>query len=278
MQTITLNNGIQMPGLIQGLPLLEAGAGMSFNDFSRIVHISIDSGIHGFDTSSAYGPSEEAIGRLMPTINRESVFITTKISNPQMIEGHIEDYVDRALKLMKTDYVDCMLFHWPYPGYVSNWRKLEKAYRAGKVRSIGIANIQARHIFRMKQEDVEILPHIIQTEIHPFRTEDSFVALCKENNIALQACSSLMAMYPKISTNELLNSLALKYNRSLPQIVLRWHIQRGIAPIFRAFKEKHLQESADVYSFQISEEDIERISSLNQNYRLHPESMNCPGY
>lgn len=278
MEYIKLSNGIEMPMLIQGIPLAGPNAGMSFKEFERIVHLSIDCGIRAFDTSAAYGPSEEAIGKMMPSLKRENLFITTKISNNQQEKGNIEECVERALRLMKTEYIDCMLLHWPYPGYVENYKILEKEYKKGKIRSIGIANTQERHIYRMQQDDIEIMPHIMQIEVHPFRTIDNMVKMCNDNNIVIQACSSLMGMRPKLSQNIVLNRLAEKYNKTLSQIVLRWHIQRNIAPVFRAFKEHHLRQSANVFDFTLNVEDMNVISALNQDYRLHPESMNCPGY
>lgn len=273
-----MSNGIDMPILIQGIPLAGPNAGMGFKEFDRIVHLSIDCGVRAFDTSAAYGPSEKAIGKMMPTLKREELFITTKISNSQQAEGNIEDCVNRALKLMKTEYIDCMLLHWPFPGYIDNYKKLEKEYKNGKIRSIGIANTQERHIVRLLQDDISVLPHIMQTEIHPFRTEEGMIKSCKKNGIVIQACSSLMGMRPMVSHNVVLNDLARKYEKNLSQIVLRWHIQRGVAPVFRAFKEHHLRQTADVFGFILSDEDMKKISALNMDYRLHPESMNCPGY
>ena len=128
MITKELSNGVKMPMLIQGIPLAGASEGMSIKRFHEIVRSSIEIGIHGFDTSAAYGPSEEAIGKLMPSIDRSSIFITTKISNQQQQAGNICQCIERALRLMKTDYIDCMLLHWPYPGYTDNWKKRKMAY------------------------------------------------------------------------------------------------------------------------------------------------------
>lgn len=264
--------------LIQGIPLAGASEGMSFKEFHRIVRYSIDCGIRGFDTSSAYGPSEEAIGKLMPSLNREDIFITTKISNQQQQAGNVEQCIERALRLMKTDYIDCMLLHWPYPGYENSWKALEKGYEKGYLKSIGIANTQERHIKRMQHSDIIIFPHVMQTEIHPFRTIQPMKDLCDNNMVALQACSSLMEMRPMVTRNNVLHEMSEKYGKTLAQVILRWHIQRGIAPVFRAFNEKHIEQSANIFDFTIEDEDMNRISGLNQDYRLHLESMNCPGY
>lgn len=278
MNTFVLSNGVEMPQLIQGIPIAGASEGMSFKEFHKIVRYSIDCGVRGFDTSAAYGPSEEAIGKLMPYLNRQDLFITTKISNQQQEIGNIEECVDRALRLMNTDYIDCMLLHWPYPGYIENWKILEKEYAKGKLRSIGIANTQERHIFRLQKNDITTMPHVMQIEVHPFHTIESMKSLCNQNNITIQACSSLMEMRPLVRHNQVLKELASKYKKSIAQLILRWHIQRGVAPVFRAFSEKHILESVNVFDFSISNDDIAKINKLNIDYRLHPESMNCPGY
>lgn len=278
MITKELSNGVKMPMLIQGIPLAGASEGMSIKRFHEIVRSSIEIGIHGFDTSAAYGPSEEAIGKLMPSIDRSSIFITTKISNQQQQAGNICQCIERALRLMKTDYIDCMLLHWPYPGYTDNWKELEKAYKKGYLRSIGIANTQERHVMRMMRDDISVFPHIMQTEIHPYRTIEPMRILCEEKNIALQACSSLMEMRPMVTRNQVLHEISEKYSKSIAQIILRWHTQRGIAPVFRAFNKKHIEQSANIYDFAIEDGDMIKISNLNQDYRLHLESMNCPGY
>lgn len=278
MITKELSNGVKMPMLIQGIPLAGASEGMSIKQFHEIVRSSMEIGIRGFDTSAAYGPSEEAIGKMMPSIDRSSIFITTKISNQQQKAGNIGQCIERALKLMKTDYIDCMLLHWPYPGYTDNWKELEKAYKKGYLRSIGIANTQERHVMRMMQDDITVFPHIMQTEIHPFRTIEPMRCLCEKSNIALQACSSLMEMRPMVTRNHVLYEISEKYSKSIAQIILRWHIQRGIAPVFRAFNKKHIEQSANIFDFEIEDCDMTCISNLNQDYRLHLESMNCPGY
>ncbi|MBQ6741345.1 MAG: aldo/keto reductase [Bacteroidales bacterium] len=273
-----LSNGVKMPMLIQGIPLADTNKGMSFKDFHNIIRYSIECGIRGFDTSSVYGPSEEALGKLMPELDRSKLFITTKISNEQQQEGNIDRCIERALRLLQTEYIDCMLFHWPYPGYEKRWKFLEKAYEKGMLRSIGIANTQERHVYRLSSDDIAIMPHVMQTEIHPFRTVESMRALCDEKHIALQACSSLMEMRPMVTRSKVLQDISDKYGKSIAQIVLRWHVQRGIAPVFRAFNRKHIEQSANIFDFELDDFDMIQISNLNKNFRLHVESMNCPGY
>ena len=161
--------------------------------------------------------------------------------------------------------------------YIENWKKLEKIYRKGKVKAIGIANARVRHLKAM--EDVaEIMPHVVQTEIHPFNVCEDLQEYCKSKHIALQACSSLCLMITLVKENPILLQLGVKYNKSVAQIMLRWNIQCGIAPIFRAFKTHHIQEISEIFSFEITKEDMNLISTLNQNFRYHPESSNCAGF
>lgn len=283
MESIKLSNGIDMPRLFQGLPLIGGLASIDRNRFLSIIRNSYKYGIKGLDTSHDYGKSEEFIKYSIKKlknegIDRSSFFICTKIGNSQQYEGKIEAYVDSSLKIMGLDYIDLMLLHWPVPGkYLENWHKLGKIYEKGKVRAIGIANAQVRHITNLV-ENSEFHPHVVQTEIHPFNTCEEVREYCVENNIALQACSSLCLMIDMVKYNPILLSLSAKYEKSVAQIMLRWSLQSNIAPIFRAFKEQHMLEMSDLYSFDISKEDMLLIDALNVNFRYHPESLNCAGF
>lgn len=282
--TIRLSNGKEMPFLFQGLPLIMGLKAIGRKQFEEIVANSMSNGIHGFDTSHDYGKSEEYLGfsfqELMKRgINRNDFFVVTKIGNAQQYEGHIEDYVDLSLKTLKLDYIDLVLLHWPVPDhYISNWKKLERVYASGKVGAIGIANMRVRHLKKLLESDVNEKPHVVQTEIHPFNSCEEIRNYCTQQNIALQSCSSLCLMIDKVKKNPLLNKLASKYEKSVAQVMLRWLIQQNIAPIFRAFNEKHILEMRNLFDFEITDEDMDSISTLNENYRYHPESLNCAGF
>ena len=279
-----LSNGRIMPMLIQGLSLM-ARADMQIEEFTETMRRSLTNGVHAFDTSHAYGHSEmyigQAIERLTQTgdLKRDDFFITTKIDNEQQTGGDIERCVDNALNVMKLDYLDCVLLHWPVPDiWTKNWEKLINVYKSGKVHAIGIANIQERHIKQLLLSDVEMLPHVVQFEYHPFRTVPDLKAKLEDLDIKIQAYTSLLSMIPMLRENVVLKQLALKYNVTIPAIVLRWDVQSGIAPIFRAYTPHHLMDILKVVDFKLSAEDMQRIDSLNINYKFHPESVNCPGY
>jgi len=281
--TITLYNGVVMPKLIQGLPLI-MGLNMPQKQFDEIIRCSLRCNIYAFDTSHDYGKSERYLGNALSLlckekINRKDIFIVTKIGNGQQYAGNISECVDQALKTLQTDYIDLMLLHWPVPNhYIENWKKLEKVYESGKVKAIGIANAQVRHLEALLSADINCAPHVVQTEIHPFNTCRDLVDYCKEKNIALQACSALCMMISMVKENTVLQSIAKQKNRTIAQIILRWHVQQTIAPVFRSYDEKHLEEMREIYNFELSLPEMEVISGLNSDYRYHPESLNCPGF
>lgn len=283
METLTLSNNILMPRLILGVPMICEAAYVTKDLFCHTVKNAISLGICGIDTSHDYGKSESILGELLSSLmkkglKRDSFFITTKIGNSQQLEGHIEKNVDDALKRLRLDYIDAMLLHWPYPGvYIKNWEKLIRVYEKGKVRSIGIANAKVRHMEKMTETGL-MLPHILQTEIHPLHTSEEEQIYCMKNGIGLQACTSLCSMIPLIRENEILKGIANTHNKTVAQIILRWHIQKNICPIFRSFNDEHLRQMATVFDFELNSNEMTTISEQNEDYRYHPESVNCPGF
>lgn len=284
MENITLVNGIEMPRLFQGLPIIKGLVNLSKQDFIKVVENTVSCGICGFDTSHEYGKSEEylkfAIRQLKNNgIPREKLFIVSKIGNGQQIDGDIEKCVDQSLKRIGLDTLDLMLLHWPLPDYyIENWGKLIEVYKKGKVRAIGIANAKIRHLEQLKKYYDDFLPMVLQTEIHPFNTCDELRDYCRKNDIAIQACTSLLKMTDKVKNNKTLKEISLLTGMSIPQLMLIWSINMGISPIFRSFNIAHLKEIGNLPEKILTDELIQKISSLNEGYRYHPESMNCPGF
>lgn len=280
-----LSNGYEMPSLLQGVPLLGHYKNQSKEHFKDVILNSIKCGVWGFDTSHDYGKSELMLGKVLhdlckqDRIKRKDVFITTKIGNGQQIEGNISECVEEALRALKTDYIDLMLLHWPYPDkYISNWKKLEDVYKAGKVKAIGIANVRERHLVALLEQNIEIIPHIVQFEYHPFFSQPSLIRFCKQRNITIQAYSPLVQMIPLVTDNIVLKHIASQKGKTIPQILLRWVFQNGVAPIFRSYNIKHIQETSDIFSFELCDDEMSHLSDLNIGYKFHPESLNCPGY
>ena len=190
----------------------------------------------------------------------------------------MEAEIDISLKSFGFDYIDLWLLHWPLPNYwLDNWEQVVDIYKKGKVRAIGMANCRERHIEAIKQEGV-MMPQVMQVEYHPFRTIPLFKHLCDENQIQLEAYSANCLMLPFVKENMILNQLSEKYKKTVTQIIIRWHIQQNVIPIFRSFNPNHIKENVEVYDFELTDDEMHQIFSLNQDYKFHPESLNCPGY
>ena len=293
MQKRILNNGIEIPSIMMGTSICDRqslsrfGKRTSdkflFKQMSDGLVYAVKNGVTGIDTGRDYN-NEPILGNIFKDlfrnhiVNREELFISTKVGNGQQRFCDMEKELDISLKSLRLDYLDLWMLHWPLPDfYIGNWKQLCKIYKSGKVKSIGIANVRERHLYELEQADVEFMPQIVQVECHPFRTVDGLRKLCSEKNIQLEAYTA-NAMLPFVRENTVLNELAKKYGKSLTQIIMRWHIQQGVIPIFSSNNPKHISENIDIFDFDLSEDDMKRIFDLNMDYKYHPESVNCPGY
>lgn len=278
MEEIELSNGVKMPAIVMSTNY------MDYPLMKEVVTAGLKLGYRAFDTARDYG-NEHIVGRVLEEclreqgMRREDIFITTKIGNGQQIEGNIAEQIDMSLKNLRTDYVDLWLMHWPYPDYyVDTYHKMEQVYKEGKAHAIGMANYRLRHFRHLLECGVEIMPHCVQHECHPLRTTEDILAFCREHNIAVQAYSALCRMIPEVRNNEILQKIAQKYQKTIGQIILRWHFQRGTVPVFKSFKPKRLAENYDIWDFVLTEEEVRSISAMNQDYKYHLESASCPGY
>ena len=278
MSKILLSNGVEMP------PIVETTNWMDYPVMKDLVSAGLKIGYRAFDTARDYG-NEDVVGRVIKEclaeqgLKREDVFLTTKIGNSQQTLGNIEEQVDISLQNLQTDYIDLWLMHWPYPDhYVDTWRKMERIYKSGKVRAIGMANFRIRHFEHLFKEGVDVIPHCVQMELHPLRTAEDIVAYLRERNIAVQAYSPLCRMIPKIRENVLLKAIADAHGKTVGQVILRWHIQNQTVPVFKSLRPKRLQENFDIFDFALSDEEMKTVSSLDEDYKYHLESTSCPGY
>lgn len=273
-----------MPKIILGLPLIGALSRHGKMDLRNAMMWALEAGVGGFDTSDAYGRSEEYIGDAVKKMEREGiakredVFITSKICNGPQEYGDIERDVDMSLKRLRTDYLDVMLLHWPYGPYVENWGKLLSAYKKGKIRAIGIANAKVRHLEKLRQVFPDDMPQVLQTEIHPFNTCVDERHYCNKFGISMQSCTSLCQMIGLVTKNTYISGLSEKYKKPKALIMLKWCIQNGISPVFRSFSQSHILEMRQLDDFSLSDEEMRRLETLNIDYRYHPESLNCPGF
>ena len=264
------------------------GTGLSsskdYIELKNIVQSCICNGICAFDTAPSYG-TESLLGKVISDLEHEEImirsecWIQTKIDPWQMQEknGVVDEYLNRSSKKIGTSYFDAVLIHWPIPEYLENTlSSLENAKRNGLIRNIGVCNVRKRHIEELLAHNQKV--DIVQIERHPLRTCDEDIEYFKSKNIAIQAYSPLCKMNPKVRDNILLRSLADKYKRNIGQIIMRWHINTGVIPVFTTKKTSRIQEYSSLLDFNLTPEDISLINSINENYKMYLESWVCPGY
>lgn len=278
MKNIKFHNGVEMP------PIIMSTNWMDYSTMKKIVSTGLRIGYRAFDTARDYG-NEHVVGRVLKEclaecgLKREDVFITTKIGNSQQILGNIEEQINISLQNLQTEYVDCWLMHWPYPDhYIATYHKMEKVYKNGKVRAIGMANYQMRHFKKLWEEGFDVTPHCIQFEHHPLRTAEDILLFCEQQHIAIQSYSPLCRMIDKIKSSVVLQDIAKRTGKTIGQIILRWHYQHRSVPCFKSLKPERLKENFDIWDFKLTPDDMEKIFSMNEDYKYHLESASCPGF
>lgn len=262
--TVTLNNGVKMPQLGLGVwKVNNSGA-------SQSVQWALKHGYKAIDTAKQYG-NEAGVGDGLQkglaenSLNREDIFLTTKIFNGDQGYQSVLDNFEGQLKRLQTDYVDLLLIHWPVDGtYLETWRALETIYKSGKARAIGVSNF---NITRLKDilQICSIKPAVNQMEYHPLCQEVDIKNFCDENNIYLEAWSPLGG--GAVLNDTRLKTIAEKYNKSVAQIILRWDLQNDVITIPKSVHEARIIQNADVYDFEISDDDMEEINGFDTDKR-----------
>jgi len=269
---VKLNNGLKMP--VIGLGVFQVEDGQVVIDS---VKAAIRNGYRSIDTAAIY-QNEEGVGKGIREaleengLKREDLFITSKVWNADLGYQSTIDAFELSLKKLGLDYLDLYLIHWPVEGkYVESWKALETLYKNGKVKAIGMSNFQIHHLKEV-MANAEIMPMINQVELHPMLSQAELREFLKENSIQVEAWAPLMQ--GQLFENETLLQIAKKHNKSIAQVVLRWHLQNGVVIIPKSIKEHRIQENANIFDFELTEEDMNQINSLNQNHRVGPDPDN----
>lgn len=278
MQNYVLHNGVEIPALIMSTNW------MDYRTMKALVTEGLKIGYRAFDTARDYG-NEDIVGRVMEEclaeqgLQRKDIFITTKIGNGQQRQGNIAEQMEISLRNLRTDYVDCWLMHWPYPGhFIDTYHKMENVYKAGQARAIGMANYHVRHFRQLWEAGFDIKPHCVQFEHHPLRTAADILDFCREQNIAVQAYSPLCRMIEPVRTSPVLGAIAERVGKTVGQVILRWHYQHGSVPCFKSLNPLRLKENFSIWDFELSEEDMAAIHAMDEGYKYHLESASCPGF
>lgn len=267
MEFITLNNGVKMTMAGIGTFLL------SPDEAEASVASALSCGYRLIDTANAY-VNEKAVGRAMRKsgLKREEIFLETKLW-PAFYEQ--PDAVDRTLERLGTNYIDLLLIHQPAGNYVAGYRQMEKAYKEGKVRAIGLSNFneaQIREILSL----CEVKPAVLQTEVHPYSQEKALKKFLESEGIVIQAWYPLGHGDKALIEEPLFAELGKKYGKSSAQIILRWHIQDGNIVIPGSKNPAHIRDNFDLFDFSLTDAEMAEIAKLDQQkhyYTSTPEML-----
>ena len=258
MEYTILNNGIQMPLLGFGVYQIPDP-----QECEASVLAALRAGYRLLDTAAAYG-NEEAVGRAIRQsgVAREELFITTKLWVQEAGYEPTKAAFAKSLQKLGLDYLDLYLIHQPYGDVYGSWRAMEELYHAGKIRAIGVSNFPTDRVMDFLLHH-EVKPAVNQIETHPFHQQVETQQFLQENGVQIESWGPFAEGRNNLFTNELLQHLAAKYQRSVAQVVLRWLTQRGVVVIPKSVKPERIAENFQVFDFELSAEDLAAIATLD---------------
>lgn len=271
-ESIKLNNGNYMPSIGFGTSLITG------DDCIKTIEKAIEVGYRHIDTASAY-KNELEIGKAIKksNVNREELFITSKVWKDSMGYENTLKSFDNTLKNLNLEYVDLFLIHWPKNNdnklNIETWKALEKIYKEGRAKNIGVSNFLKQHL-EIILDNSDIIPTVNQIEFHPGLIRKETIEFCKGNNIVLEAWAPLGK--GEMLNNETLINIAKKYNKSVAQLCLKWCLQNEVIPLPKSEKEERMRQNLDLFNFEISEEDMNTINKMKffAGSDMDPNSFN----
>ena len=260
MEYATLNNGIKMPMAGIGTFLLTP------DEAETSVLSALQCGYRLIDTANAY-VNEKAVGRAMRKsgIPRDEIFLETKLW-PSFYEQ--EDAVEKTLQRLGTAYIDLLLIHQPAGNYVAGYRLMEKAYKEGKVRAIGLSNFTPEQVQEIL-DICEVKPAVLQTEVHPYSQEKELKAFLDKEGIVIQAWYPLGHGDKALIQEPLFTEFGKKYGKSNAQIILRWHIQAGNIVIPGSKNPAHIKDNFNLFDFALTDDEMAKITALDKQKRYY---------
>ncbi|OTO72930.1 MULTISPECIES: aldo/keto reductase [unclassified Enterococcus] len=259
MDNVTLNNGVKMPILGFGVYQIS-----DLEECEEIVYQAITQGYRLIDTAAAYG-NEEAVGKAIKRsgIPREELFLTTKLWISDATYEGTKKAFQRSLERLDLEYVDLYLIHQPLNDVYGAWRAMEELYKEGKIKAIGVANFYPDRLIDLAAFN-ELTPAVNQIEVNPFfqRTADQKAMV--EKGVQVEGWAPFVEGKNNLFQNELLQQIGDQYGKSVAQVILRWHIQRGIVSIPKSANVARMQQNFDVFDFELSAEDMDKITTLDQ--------------
>ncbi|MED4795470.1 aldo/keto reductase [Priestia megaterium] len=263
MQKVILNNGIEMP--ILGFGVFQMN---DENECEQAVYDALMAGYRLIDTAASY-QNEKEVGRAIKRsgVPREDLFITTKLWVQDTGYEKTKSAFTKSLERLQLDYIDLYLIHQPFGDIYGSWRAMEELYREGKIKAIGVSNFYPDRLVDLITHN-EIVPAVNQVETHPFYQQVESAQLMKENNVQIESWAPFAEGKNDIFQNELLLSIAEKYNKSVAQVILRWLTQRGVVVIPKSVRKERIVENFNIFDFELSTEDMEKIAKLDTKESL----------
>ncbi|PJN56903.1 Glyoxal reductase [Paenibacillus sp. GM2FR] len=263
MQTVTLNNGVKMPIIGFGVYQIPDA-----EECENAVYEALMAGYRLIDTAAGY-LNEEAVGRAIKRsgVPREELFITTKLWVQDAGYESAKLAFAKSLRKLQLDYLDLYLIHQPFGDYYGAWRAMEDLYRESKIKAIGVSNFLPDRLMDLIVNN-KIVPAVNQVETHPFYQQIENTAFMKEQGVQHQSWGPLAEGRNNMFGNEVLTSIAEKYNKSVAQVVLRWLVQREVVVIPKSVRKERIVENFNIFDFALNADDIEQISTLDTRKSL----------
>jgi 2,5-diketo-D-gluconate reductase A len=263
---VTLNNGVLIPQLGFGVFKIDP------SETKRATLAALEVGYRHVDTAQMYG-NEREVGEAVREsgLDREDVFVTSKLNNPFHAPDDAMHAFDGTLKALDLDYVDLFLIHWPLPhvgDFVETWEALEQMAASGKVRAIGVSNFHPYHLQRILDE-ADVVPAANQIEVHPYLTQDDVRAFGAEHGIVTEAWAPLAR--GAVADDPAIKSIAERVDRTPAQVTLRWHIQRGDVVFPKSVTPSRIRENFEIFDFALADDDMAAITALNRDERTGPD-------
>lgn len=258
MQTVTLNNGVEMP--ILGFGVFQI---TDADECERSVYEAIQTGYRLIDTAASY-ENEEEVGKAIKRsgVAREELFVTTKLWIQDAGYESTKAAFARSLKRLQLEYLDLYLIHQPFGDVYGAWRAMEELYREGRIRAIGVSNFQPDRLMDLIVHN-QVVPVVNQIETHPFNQQIETQKFLQENNVQIESWGPFAEGKNNIFGNELLLSIAGKYQKTVAQVVLRWLTQRGVVAIPKSVRKERMVENFNIFDFDLSPEYMNAIGVLD---------------
>ncbi|MCQ9153386.1 aldo/keto reductase [Pediococcus acidilactici] len=257
---VKLNNGIEMPQLGYGVFQIPDA-----NEAEKAVKNALDVGYRLINTATAY-QNETAVGKAIKEsgINREDIFVTSKLWVSDFTYERAKKAIDASLQRLGTDYLDLYLLHQPYGDVMGAWRAMQEAYRAGKIRAIGVSNFYGDQLKNLELT-MEVKPAVNQIEVNPWYQQVKEVAVNQREDVRVEAWAPFAEGKHDIFKNELIQQIAEKHHKTVGQIILRWLLQRNITVIPKSVHRVRMEENIAVFDFELDDADMNLMSTLNRH-------------